>query len=81
MNQSPPLSEVTSSSLPMFYREFLAERDEVMKHKWYLSENAGDDVGFDAALIDWVIQHREKWIQTRPDRLRGIQFLSGSDYK
>ncbi|MEM0970309.1 MAG: hypothetical protein AAGJ31_13205 [Verrucomicrobiota bacterium] len=58
------------SSEPHFYREFLAERDEILKNKWVLSEDAGKDVGFDVALIDWVTNHREKWIAARNDRLR-----------
>ena len=27
--------------------------DDVDKHKWYLSERAGRDVGYDAAIADW----------------------------
>lgn len=47
-----------SSSL---YREFLAERDEILKHKWIESEKAGRDVGFEYALTDWIINHRSRW--------------------
>ena len=43
------------------YREFLAEREEIMKHKWIESEKAGCDIGYDRALLDWIINHREKW--------------------
>jgi len=42
-----------TSNMPVFYREFLAERDEILRNKWILSEDAGHDVGFDVALIDW----------------------------
>jgi len=52
-----------------FYKEFLAEREEILKNKWYLSEEAGRDVGFDAALIDWVVKHRRKWIAARSERI------------
>ena len=34
------------------YREFLLEREEILRHKWYLSEQAGTDVGFEKALMD-----------------------------
>ena len=48
------------------YREFQAEREEIMRHKWLESEKAGFDVGFDRALTDWVLKHRAKWRQGRP---------------
>lgn len=43
------------------YRLFLAEREEVLKHKWLKSEEAGHDVGLESALVDWTKDHREKW--------------------
>ena len=36
------------------YREFLADREDLMRHKWLMSEKAGCDVGLEAALLDWV---------------------------
>ena len=66
------LPSSNSEAEPQFYREFLAEREEILRHKYFLSENAGCDVGFDAALIDWVMQHRGKWIAARPERLELI---------
>ena len=47
------------------YQEFLAERDELLKHKWLMSEKAGEDVGFERALMDWAHHHRAKWRQQR----------------
>lgn len=47
------------------YREFLAEREEILRHKWIESEKAGRDIGFDAALIDWVSKHRSSWRSAR----------------
>lgn len=47
------------------YREFQAERDEILKHKWIESEKAGYDVGFEYALTDWIIKHRSTWRQNR----------------
>jgi hypothetical protein len=52
-----------SSSL---YQEFLAEREEINKHKWFRSEEAGHDIGFEAALVDWMLNHRAEW-RTRRD--------------
>jgi len=43
------------------YNEFLEEREEVLRHKWLESEKRGYDIGYSAALVDWVIKHRSKW--------------------
>jgi hypothetical protein len=48
------------------YREFQAEREEILKHKWIESEKAGHDIGFERALTDWIIKHRAKWRKSRP---------------
>lgn len=47
------------------YKEFLAERQEIMRHKWIESEKAGHDIGFEHALTDWIVKHRTKWRKTR----------------
>ncbi len=47
------------------YREFQAEREEILKHKWIESEKAGHDIGFERALTDWIIRHRSKWRKSR----------------
>ncbi len=51
-----------SSSL---YREFQAEREEILKHKWLESEKLGRDIGFESALTDWIVKHRGKWRKSR----------------
>ena len=43
------------------YKEFLAERNEILKHKWIESEKAGSDIGFEKALLDWIQKHRSNW--------------------
>jgi hypothetical protein len=53
---------VKNSSL---YREFQAEREEILKHKWIESEKAGYDIGFEQALTDWIVKHRSKWRKGR----------------
>ncbi len=53
---------VKNSSL---YREFQAEREEILRHKWIESEKAGHDIGFEKALTDWIIRYRSKWRKTR----------------
>jgi hypothetical protein len=47
------------------YREFQAEREEILKHKWIESEKAGRDIGFERALTDWILRHRSKWRRSR----------------
>jgi len=47
------------------YREFLAEREEVLRHKWLESEKVGIDVGFEEALTDWMVKHRSEWRKRR----------------
>ena len=47
------------------YQEFLAEREEIMRHKWIQSEQAGYDVGFEKALLDWLVKHRADWRRNR----------------
>jgi len=49
----------------VLYQEFLAEREEILKHKWLESEKVGYDVGFEKALLDWTFQHRSRWRQER----------------
>ena len=34
------------------YKEFLAEREEILRHKWLECEKAGHDIGFEHALLD-----------------------------
>ena len=43
------------------YKEFLKEREEILKHKWIESQKANRDVGFEWALLDWNIRHRSEW--------------------
>ena len=49
----------------VLYKEFLAEREEILKHKWIESEKAGYDIGFERALTDWIVKHRSKWRKSR----------------
>lgn len=47
------------------YQDFLAEREEILRHKWLESEKAGRDIGFEQALQDWIRHHRDKWRASR----------------
>ena len=54
----------------VLYKEFLAEREEILKHKWIESEKAGSDIGFEKALCDWIVKHRSNWRSKRMKEAR-----------
>ena len=54
----------------VLYKEFLAEREEILKHKWIESEKAGTDIGFEKALCDWIVKHRSSWRNKRMKEAR-----------
>ena len=67
-NMSENTRELSGADLlknSSLYREFLAEREEILKHKWIESEKAGQDIGFERALTDWIVKHRAKWRKER----------------
>ena len=73
---TPPSKEPDSSSREFvkqssLYQEFLAEREEILKHKWLESERLGYDIGFERALLDWIRKHREGWRAARRQNLSG----------
>jgi hypothetical protein len=45
---------------PSLYERFLAIREDVLRHKWLKSEEAGEDVGFEAALVDYMENHLDE---------------------
>jgi hypothetical protein len=49
----------------VLYKEFLAEREEILRHKWIESEKAGHDIGFERALLDWIVKYRSAWRDER----------------
>lgn len=67
MSDKPSRAAVSDSLLEKstLYQEFLAEREEIMRHKWLKSEEAGHDIGFDATLLDWVMKYRSDWKRER----------------
>ncbi len=70
---SPENSELLKNSI--LYKEFLAEREEILCHKWLESEKAGYDIGFERALLDWIVRHRSAW---RARRLMELQAAAAS---
>ena len=63
MTRSSTSDELLKNS--SLYREFLAEREEILRHKWLESEKVGADVGFEEALTDWMVKHRSEWRKRR----------------
>jgi hypothetical protein len=53
----------------VLYKEFLAERQEILRHKWIESEKAGYDIGFEHALFDWTLKYRAAWLEKRLPRM------------
>ena len=43
------------------YEFFTAMRQEILKHKWIESQKANRDVGFEYALLDWIIKYKQSW--------------------
>jgi hypothetical protein len=75
----PPLSEANEAQFvkeSALYKEFLAERAEILKHKWIESEKAGKDIGFERALLDWIVKHRSSWRDRRGREARTKQAAS-----
>jgi hypothetical protein len=72
-SNSPPTSGNDLVKNSNLYREFQAEREEILKHKWLESEKAGYDIGFEQALTDWIVKHRSKWRKGRQSSTHGSQ--------
>ena len=74
-----PSSEVDQAQFvkdSALYKEFLAERAEILKHKWIESEKAGKDIGFERALLDWILKHQSNWRERRRKEARTEQAAS-----
>lgn len=61
--QKDDLSDLVKNSV--LYREFLAEREEILRHKWIESEKSGQDIGFEKALLEWIVKYRSTWRDNR----------------
>lgn len=66
MSSSSASSKIDSSAnsgnlaSQSLYERFLAIRENVLRHKWLMSEEAGEDVGFETALVDWMENHLDE---------------------
>ena len=62
MNFTTPEIEIHRTRLCQFLQ---SEIDEVNKHKWIASEKAQRDVGWEWALMNWIIYHRASWARNQ----------------
>ena len=42
------------------FREWQEMKEDVLRHKWFESEKAGHDVGWDRALVDYNLRIRRR---------------------
>ena len=55
--QGPGEDNVAWVKKTLIYRRWEAMRRDILLHKWYESEKAGYDIGWDRAVIDWMIKY------------------------
>jgi hypothetical protein len=41
----------------LLFRQWEGMKQEILLHKWYESEKAGYDIGWERAAVDWMIKH------------------------
>lgn len=62
---NPQKNEMDLVKNSVLYKEFLAEREEILRHKWIESQKVGHDIGFERALLDWIVKYRSTWRNER----------------
>lgn len=58
-----------------------AERRQVERHKYFLSQARGIDVGFETAAKDWFEKHSQEWREERHRRMLAMQRDEIARYK
>lgn len=64
-NRTNSLGDLFPIEKSDFYQSYLAEKEEIEKLKWLLSEKLGRDCGYEYARWIWVYKHRENWIKAK----------------
>lgn len=49
----------------LLYKMFARQRDEILRYKWIESEKAGVDIGFEKALLGWLVKNSAAWQKQR----------------
>ena len=52
----------------VLYKEFLAEREEILRTNGSRAKKPDHDIGFEKALLDWIVKHRSYWRTQRCTR-------------
>ena len=55
---------IQSTSL---FSHWNAMKEQILLHKWYESEKAGHDIGWDKAAANWMIHHRSSFSASASD--------------
>ena len=50
----------------LLFRQWESMKREILLHKWYESEKAGHDIGWERAAVDWMIRFGPSVSKTRP---------------
>ncbi|MFH0953781.1 MAG: DUF4032 domain-containing protein [Verrucomicrobiota bacterium] len=66
--QSPGRDDIDALWLrnTLLFRQWESMRDDILRHKWYESEKAGHDIGWERACVDWMIRFGPSATKTRP---------------
>jgi len=40
------------------YKHYMEQKEHILKNKWYMSERCGRDVGYEKALLDWILNKK-----------------------
>lgn len=59
----------------------LAELNEIERHKYFLSQRCGRDVGFEHAKNDWLNHHAQQWNSQRQAKMLALQRDEIARYK
>lgn len=41
----------------LLFKQWRSIKEEILLHKWYESERAGYDIGWDKASVDWMVRY------------------------
>jgi len=52
--------------------------DEIKRHRWFESEKAGHDVGYEGASQDWLEKYAQAWIDYHMPQLNASKKKSAS---
>ena len=63
--------------------ELLKDKDilnEINRHKWFASEKAGSDIGFEKASREWINTYSKEYLTQRPGKSAGLWIKSQPFY-